>query len=64
MKVIALTDFFDLAVMIGRRAGEAIEVPEDRGTRLIAMRLAKAEEEAEKPRAAAKPAAKRAEKKN
>ena len=65
MKVTVTRDFYDLLALTGRRAGEVIEVPEDRGARLIEMRLAKAKsekpEKAEKPKA--KPAAKTAAKK-
>ncbi len=43
MKVTAVKDFYDLTAFVGRRAGEVIEVPEDRGARLIEMQLAKAE---------------------
>ena len=43
MKVIVTADFYDLAASVGRRAGDVIEVPEDRGARLIEMRFAKAE---------------------
>lgn len=66
MKVIATKDFYDLTAFVGRRAGDVIEVPEDRGARLIEMRLAK--EEGAKPEKAkapeAKPAAKKTAKKN
>lgn len=55
MKVTVTQNFYDLAAFKGRRAGEVIEVPEDRGARLIEMRLAKAEgetpEKAEAPKA-------------
>lgn len=65
MKVTATKDFYDMTAFKGRRAGDVIEVPEDRGIQLIAMRLAKAEvvkpEKAEGPKA--KPAAKTAAKK-
>lgn len=68
MKVIATVDFYDMAANTGRRAGDVIEVPEDRGARLIGMKFARAEgaEKAETPKAkpAAKPAAKKAAKKN
>ena len=67
MKVIAEKDFYDLVAFCGRRAGEVIEVPEDRGARLIEMRLAKAEtQKAEAPKAkpVAKPTAKKTAKKN
>ena len=65
MKVTVIKDFYDLAAFTGRRTGEVIEVPEDRGTRLIGMRLVKAGEakpektEAPKAKSAAKPAAKK-----
>lgn len=66
MKVIVTKDFYDLTAFCGRRAGDVIEVPEDRGARLIEMRFAKAEgakaEKAETPKA--KPAAKKTAKKN
>lgn len=66
MKVIAVKDFYDLKAFVGRRAGEVIEVPEDRGARLIEMRFAEAEgakpEKAEAPKA--KSAAKKTAKKN
>ena len=69
MKVTATQDFYDLTAFTGRRAGEVIEVPEDRGARLIEMRLAKAEdakpekEEAPKAKQAEKTAAKKTVKK-
>lgn len=44
MKVIATRDFYDLTAFTGRRIGEVIEVPEDRGAKLIEMRLAEAED--------------------
>lgn len=60
MKVTVTQDFYDLTAFTGRKKGEVFEVPEDRGTRLIEMRLVKAEgvkpEKAET--AKAKPAAK------
>ena len=70
MKVTITQDFYDLTAFTGRRAGEVLEVPEDRGARLIEMRLAKAEgampEKAEKPKEkpekAEAPKAKQAEK--
>ena len=66
MKVTVTQDFYDLTVYTGRRAGDVIEVPEDRGAMLIKMRFAKAEgakpEKADAPKA--KPAAKRTAKKN
>ena len=66
MKVIVTQDFYDLTAYTGRRAGDVIEVPEDRGARLIEMRFAKAEgakpEKAEAPKA--KPVAKKTAKKN
>ena len=66
MKVIATKDFYDLTAFVGRRAGDVIEVPEDRGARLNEMRHAK--EEGAKPEKAvapkAKPAAKKTAKKN
>lgn len=43
MKVIVTQDFYDLKAFCGRRAGDVIEVPEDRGTRLIEIRFAEAE---------------------
>ena len=68
MKVIVTKDFYDLAAFTGRRAGDVIEVPEDRGAKLIGMQFAKAEggEKAEAPKAkpAAKTAAKKTAKKN
>lgn len=70
MKVIVKKDFYDLTAFTGRRAGEVIEVPEDRGAKLIEMRFADAEggkpAKAETPKAkpAAKPAAKKPAKKN
>jgi len=66
MKVTVTQDFYDLTAYTGRRAGDVIEVPEDRGAMLIKMRFAKAEgakpEKADAPKA--KPAAKRTAKKN
>ena len=60
MKVIAVKDFYDLTAFTGRRAGDVIEVPEDRGAKLIAMQFAKAEAaKAEKPKAPAKKTAKK-----
>ena len=53
MKVTVIQSFYDLKAFTGRRAGEVIEVPEDRGARLIGMRLAKAE--GEKPEKAETP---------
>lgn len=67
MKVIATCDFYDLKAFVGRRVGEVIEVPEDRGADLIEKRLAVAEEPEAKPAKAAavkaKPAAKKTAKK-
>jgi len=66
MKVTVTKDFYDLKAFCGRLAGDVIEVPEDRGARLIEMRFAEAEgakpEKADAPKA--KPAAKKAAKKN
>ena len=66
MKVIVMQDFYDLTAFVGRRAGDVIEVPEDRGADLIEMRFAKVEgaraAKAEAPKA--KPAAKKTAKKN
>ena len=66
MKVIVTKDFYDLTAFAGRRAGDVIEVPEDRGADLIKKQLVKAEsvkpEKAEAPKA--KPAAKKTAKKN
>ena len=66
MKVIVKQDFYDLAANTGRRIGDVIEVPEDRGAKLIEMRFAEAEgakpEKAEAPKA--KTAAKKTAKKN
>ena len=59
MKVTVTKDFYDLAAFTGRRAGDVIEVPEDRGARLIGMGFA----EGAKPEKA-KPAAKKTAKKN
>ncbi len=70
MKVTVTQNFYDLKAFTGRRVGEVLEVPEDRGARLIGMRLVKAEgvkpEKAEEPKAkpAAKTAAKKTVKKN
>lgn len=70
MKVIVIKDFYDLMAYKDRRAGDVIEVPEDRGARLIGLRFAKAKdaepEKAETPKAktAAKTAAKKTVKKN
>ena len=70
MKVTVTRDFYDLMAFTGRRAGDVIEVPEDRGTRLIKLKFVKAEcvkpEKAEEPKAkpAAKTAAKKTVKKN
>lgn len=66
MKVTVTQNFYDMAAFTGRRVGEVLEVPEDRGARLIGMRLVKAgkvpePEKAEEPKA--KPAAKTAAKK-
>ena len=43
MKVIVTKDFYDLKTFTDRKAGDVIEVPEDRGAKLIAMLFAKAE---------------------
>ena len=70
MKVTVTKDFYDLTAFTGRRAGDVIEVPEDRGTRLIKLKFAKAEgaepekTEAPKAKTAAKTAAKKAVKQN
>ena len=69
MKVTVVKDFYDLTAFVGRRAGDVIEVPEDRGAKLIEMRFAEAEggkQKAEAPKAkpAAKTAAKKTAKKN
>lgn len=61
MKVIATRDFYDLKAFTGRRVGEVIEVPEDRGARLIEMRLAEAGDA--KPAKTAEPRQKTAAKK-
>lgn len=61
MKVTVTRDFYDLVTFTDRKAGDVIEVPEDRGAKLIVMLFAKAEK-ADAPKA--KPAAKKAEKKN
>ena len=64
MKVTVIQNFYDLTTFTDRRTGEVIEVPEDRGARLIEMRLAEVEgarpEKADTPKAkpTAKPAAK------
>lgn len=69
MKVIVAKDFYDLVAFTGRRAGDVIEVPEDRAAKLISMLLAKAEgaepgkATAQKAKPAAKPAAKKPAKK-
>lgn len=60
MKVIVTHNFYDLKAFVGRQAGDVIEVPEDRGAKLIEMRLVKAEG----AKTTAKPAAKKATKKN
>ncbi len=66
MKVTVIRDFYDLKAFVDRKAGDVIEVPEDRGSRLIAMLFAKADgakaEKAEAPKA--KTAAKKTAKKN
>ena len=66
MKVTVIRDFYDLKTFTDRKAGDVIEVPEDRGAKLIAMLFAKAEgakaEKADAPKA--KSAAKKAAKKN
>ena len=60
MKVTVIRDFYDLKAFIDRKAGDVIEVPEDRGAKLIAMLFAKAEKtEAPKAKAAPKKAAKK-----
>ena len=70
MKVTVTRDFYDLEALKGRRTGDVIEVPEDRGTRLIKLKFAKEEsmkpETAEAPKAktAAKTAVKKTVKKN
>ena len=56
MKVIVTQNFYDLTAHKGRRAGDVIEVPEDRGATLIRIRFAKAE--GGKPKATAKKTAK------
>lgn len=43
MKVIVTKDFYDLTAFFGRRVGEVIEVPEDRGADLIKKQFVKAE---------------------
>lgn len=69
MKVIVTQNFYDLTAFCGRRAGDVIEVPEDRAAKLISMLLAKAEgaepgkATAQKAKPAAKPAAKKPAKK-
>ena len=60
MKVIVTKDFYDLTAFCGRRAGDVIEVPEDRAAGLIEMRFAEAEG-VKVPKA--KPAAKKTAKK-
>ena len=60
MKVTVTRDFYDLTAFTGRRAGDVIEVPEDRGTRLIKLKFAK--EIGAKPEKAEAPKAKTAEK--
>ena len=66
MKVTVIRDFYDLKTFTDRKAGDVIEVPEDRGAKLIAMLFAKAEgakaEKADAPKA--KPAAEKTAKKN
>lgn len=59
MKVTITQNFYDLVAFTGRRRGEVIEVPEDRGARLIEMRFAKAE--GAKPEKAEAPKQKKAE---
>lgn len=53
MKVTVTKDFYDLKAFMGRRAGDVIEVPEDRGAELIRRKFAKPEKP-EKAKAAAK----------
>lgn len=57
MKVIVTENFYDMAAFTGRRVGDVIEVPEDRGAKLIEMRFARAEgaepEKVEAPKAKA-----------
>ena len=43
MKVTVTKDFYDLKAFKGRRAGDVIEVPEDRGAELIRRKFAKPE---------------------
>ena len=70
MKVTVTRDFYDLMAFTGRRAGDVIEVPEDRGARLIKLKFAKEigtkPEKAEEPKAktAAKTAVKKTVKKD
>lgn len=66
MKVTVKTDFYDLTAFVGRRAGDVIEVPEDRAAKLIEMRFAEAEgaRPAPKAKATAKAAPKKAAKTN
>jgi hypothetical protein len=65
MKVTVIRAFYDLKTFTDRKVGDVIEVPEDRGSKLIAMLFAKAEgvkaEKAEAPKA--KTATKKAAKK-
>lgn len=62
MKLTVTADFYDLAAFVGRRAGDVIEVPEDRAAQLIEMRFAVAEgaRPAPKAKATAKTATKKA----
>lgn len=69
MKVIITRNFYDLTAFMGRQAGDVIEVPEDRGARLIEMQFAEAKgvkpekAEAQKAKPAAKATAKKTTKK-
>lgn len=62
-------NFYDLTAYTGRRAGDVIEVPEDRGNKLIRLKFAKAEgakpekAEAQKEKPATKTTAKKTAKK-
>lgn len=62
MKLIVTADFYDLVAFECRRAGDVIEVPEDRAAQLIEMRFAAAEgaRPAPKAKATAKTATKKA----
>lgn len=53
MKLIVTADFYDLVAFVGRRAGDVIEVPEDRAAQLIEMRFAVAEGAGPVPKAKA-----------